>query len=443
MAYSRQHQGAWDPRDYVRRSLKDLCIDSVTVTNEELGKGAYGVIHSVEYNGARCAGKQLHPVFFHGTKAEHRQLLLERFVTECRFHSLQRHPNIVQLLGVHFQADSVLPMLVMELLDTSLHHFLDEHDNIPMAIKNSILLDISLGLLHLHTQMVVHRDLTATNVLLTSSLTAKITDLGMARIIDPRVAQAQQHLTVVPGAQAAMAPEACMINSVYNYKLDVFSFGVIALQVHTQVFPAPDEALYRMDASHPTGRVTLTAIERRRSYIDLLEDSDPIRSLVLRCLSDDPEMRPTTSSIVLEMKITCSQAPPPTTSTILLVKKVTLLEELMTQMKTLMTKEEEKLSQCEMRLKEKEEELEKQYGAVDSLSKANSTLYRMLSAKIQLRDKPRNRQAGSDAMGMVKIHSLSSSAPSSQARKHFTTFEDGEVCTYYLCTHLLMFYCVG
>ena len=440
MAYSRQHQRAWDPRDYVRRSLKDLCIDSVTVTDEELGKGAYGVIHAVEYNGARCAGKQLHPVFFHGTKAEHRQLLLERFVTECRFHSLQRHPNIVQLLGVHFQAVSVLPMLVMELLDTSLHHFLDEHKNIPMAIKNSILLDISLGLLHLHTQMVVHRDLTATNVLLTSSLTAKITDLGMARIIDPRVAQAQQqHLTVVPGAQAAMAPEACMINPVYNYKLDVFSFGVIALQVHTQVFPAPDEALYRMDASQPTGRVTLTAIERRRSYIDLLEDSDSIRSLVLRCLSDDPEMRPSTSSIVLEMKITCSQAPPPTTSTILLAKKVTLLEELMTQTKKLMTKEQEKLSQCESRLKEKEEDLKKQCGAVDSLSKANTTLYRMLSAKIQLRDKPRSRK-GSDPMGTVNSRSYSTSGPSSQARKHFTTFEDGEVCSTCACTYqCLMF----
>ena len=404
MAYSRQHQTAWNPRDYVRRSLKDLCIDSVTVTSHELGKGAYGVIHAVEFNGASCAGKQLHPVFFHGTKTEHRQLLLERFVTECRFHSLQRHPNIVQLLGVHFEADSVLPMLVMELMDTSLHHFLDEHSNIPVAVKNSILLDISLGLLHLHTQMVVHRDLTATNVLLTNSLTAKITDLGMARIIDPRVAQAQ-HLTIVPGAQAAMAPEACMINSVYNYKLDVFSFGVVALQVHTQVFPAPDEALYRMDTSQPTGRVTLTAIERRRSYIDLLEDSVPIRSLVLRCLSDDPEMRPTTSSIVLDMKITCSQAPPPTKSTLLLVKKVTLLEEEITQLKTSMMEEQEKLSHCKEKLKEKEEELKKQCGTVDSLSKANSTLYRMLSAKIQLRDKPRKRQ-GSDAMGVVNSRSL-------------------------------------
>ena len=76
-AYSRQHQTAWNPRDYVRRSLKDLCIDSVTVTSHELGKGAYGVIHAVEFNGASCAGKQLHPVFFHGTKTEHRQLLLE------------------------------------------------------------------------------------------------------------------------------------------------------------------------------------------------------------------------------------------------------------------------------------------------------------------------------------------------------------------------------
>ena len=64
----------------------------------------------------------------------------------------------------------------MELLDTSLHDYLESEAKasrtIPMAVKLSILLDISKGLVFLHSMDIVHRDLTATNVLLSGSLTA-------------------------------------------------------------------------------------------------------------------------------------------------------------------------------------------------------------------------------------------------------------------------------
>ena len=72
----------------------------------------------------------------------------------------------------------------MELLDTSLHDYLESEvkadRTIPMAVKLSILLDISKGLVFLHSMDIVHRDLTATNVRLSGSLTAKIADIGMA-----------------------------------------------------------------------------------------------------------------------------------------------------------------------------------------------------------------------------------------------------------------------
>ena len=60
---------------------------------------------------------------------------------------------------------------------------------IPNHIKNSILLDVSLGLLYLHKQTppIVHRDLTANNVLLTSGLKAKISDVGIVPIVEPQL----------------------------------------------------------------------------------------------------------------------------------------------------------------------------------------------------------------------------------------------------------------
>ena len=86
------------------------------------------------------------------------------------------HPNLVQFLGVCFErspdGNRDIPILVMELLPMSLTQYLEKYDNIPRSIKNSILLDVSLGLLYLHNQSppIAHRDLTANNVLLTSGL---------------------------------------------------------------------------------------------------------------------------------------------------------------------------------------------------------------------------------------------------------------------------------
>ena len=63
-----------------------------------------------------------------------------------------------------------IPILIMECLPMSLTNYLEQNKIIPNHIKNSILLDVSLGLLYLHTQTpyIIDCDLTANNVLLTS-----------------------------------------------------------------------------------------------------------------------------------------------------------------------------------------------------------------------------------------------------------------------------------
>ena len=90
------------------------------------------------------------------------------------------HPNITQFLGVCFLPSSQLPVLVMERLEGSPDDLLETVPNIPLTLKHSMLEDVAKGLFHLHTHdhQIIHRDLTAKNVLLTSSLTAKIADLG-------------------------------------------------------------------------------------------------------------------------------------------------------------------------------------------------------------------------------------------------------------------------
>ena len=150
-----------------------------------------------------------------------------------------RHPHIVQFLGLCFLEGSALPVLVMELLDSSLDDLLESSRSpgLPLALKQSLLTDVARGLVYLHTRNppVVHRDLSARNILLTSSLTAKISDLGNARIVNLQPGQLARTLTRVPGTHVYMPPESFDQHSRYGPRLDIFSFGHLTLFTLTQV----------------------------------------------------------------------------------------------------------------------------------------------------------------------------------------------------------------
>ena len=83
---------------------------------------------------------------------------------------------------------------------------------------------------------IVHRDLTARNVLLTSSLTAKISDLGNSRFINQRSSYLAASMSRCPGTMVYMPPEALNGVNKYGPSLDVFSFGHLALYILIQVF---------------------------------------------------------------------------------------------------------------------------------------------------------------------------------------------------------------
>ena len=148
-----------------------------------------------------------------------------------------RHPNITQFLGLCFLPGTQLPLLVMERLETSLDDLLEHLPNLPLSLKRSALEDVASGLLYLHNRQppVIHRDLTAKNVLLTSNLMAKITDMGNSRIVDMRPGQMARTLSKYPGTLVYMPPEARDDTHRYGPSLDIFSFGHLALYTITQV----------------------------------------------------------------------------------------------------------------------------------------------------------------------------------------------------------------
>ena len=223
------------------------------------------------------------------------------FIRECQLMSSLRHPHIVQFLGICFLPGSNTPALVMERLLTNLHTLLltDKKAEclpyIPVGLKYSILHDVARGLcfLHNHSPPIIHRDLTARNVLLNSAMVAKIADLGVARLM-PTVRAA---MTKGPGNSVYMPPEAH--GDAYDVSMDVFSFGVLALFTLTQTFPDPLPATYSDAEGKVVGR---TEMERRSVYIDQLHSQlhsdQSVICMAEKCLANLPAQRPKIEDVV-------------------------------------------------------------------------------------------------------------------------------------------------
>ena len=186
----------------------------------------------------------------------------------------------------------------MEKLRIDLHYLLENNSNIPLSMKHSILLGVSKGLTYLHTRSpaIIHRDLSARNVLLNSAMVAKITD---PRIINVEPSQLMT-MTKNPGNMWYMPPEAQGKTTKYSTSIDVFSFGNLTLFTLTQQFPDV-QAATQTDPN--TGRVVgLTEIERRSESFEQvyheLGREHPLVLLAEQCLHNLPSRRPPIAEVL-------------------------------------------------------------------------------------------------------------------------------------------------
>ena len=168
--------------------LRDLYLSGVTPNGKDIGVGAYGKVFEVDYCGMVYAAKEIHSILVQGVRRDEFEATKKAFLTECIRSGSLAHQNVVLFLGVYDPAaggQSLLPVLVMERMQESLTSVVEKYPNIPMYVKLSMLLDVSRGLWYLHTHYppIVHRDLSPNNVLLTSQFVAKISDLGVAKVI--------------------------------------------------------------------------------------------------------------------------------------------------------------------------------------------------------------------------------------------------------------------
>ena len=275
------------------------------------GAGSYGYVFQVTVGGVQRIAKKLHSNFTDPSQvsAIERESITSKFRDECVILSKLRHPNIVQFIGVHYGRRGKADLtLIMECVSSDMDKFLDPkvHPNIPLSLKLSILLDISYGLFYLHecNPAIVHRDLTARNILIADKCQAKIADLGMAKIVDIQAQLASSH-TQTPGQMFYMPPEALKERASCTPKLDIFSFGHLTLYTVNQEFPK----VYNITLSFDMQAQSIIERRKRQSALDRVGSDHCLYSIITNCLYDNPEYRPSTRALNRKLVHLSTQKP--------------------------------------------------------------------------------------------------------------------------------------
>ena len=141
------------------------------------------------------------------------------------------HSNIVSIHTVEPGDDEYVAYIVMEYVDGPSLRQLITATPLRRNLALNIALDICRGLIAAHGQNIIHRDIKPQNILLTSDATAKISDFGVARILEAST----DYAGTITGTRRYMAPE--QYEGSYDYRVDLYSTGLILYEMFMGKFP--------------------------------------------------------------------------------------------------------------------------------------------------------------------------------------------------------------
>ncbi|XP_019069765.1 U-box domain-containing protein 35-like isoform X2 [Solanum lycopersicum] len=276
---------------YRKYTIEEIEKTTKSFSNsEKIGEGGYGPVYKGKLDHTPVAIKVLRSDAAQG---------MQQFKQEVQVLGLMRHPNMVLLLG----ACPEYGCLVYEFMNNgSLEDRLFRKGNtppIPWEIRFKIAAEIATGLLFLHQakpEPLVHRDLKPGNILLDSNYACKISDVGLARLVPPSVADCvtQYHMTSAAGTFCYIDPEYQQTGKL-GTKSDIYSLGVMLLQIITARPP--------MGLTHHVER----AIENG-TFADILDPTVPnwpleealnYAKLSLKCAELRKKDRPDLGSVIL------------------------------------------------------------------------------------------------------------------------------------------------
>ena len=264
-----------------------VSFEKLVYTRETLGSGAWGAIRVAIYQESRVAVKQIHDLII---TEDNQEATLELIHREINIMAQLRHPNLLQFIGAVLDDPSGNPMIITEIMDTSLRNAYETKQLTPDPSYESVLLtimrDVAVGLNYLHClpDPIIHRDVSSANVLLESKgphkWKTKISDFGSAN-------KARQAVTHGTGALVYSAPESIPsvhvddVQKVLTTKMDVHSYGILLCEVINCRFPDP-----------PLFQEMLEHVHSRSPHLN---------DLILSCILKDPDIRPTMKEVIQQL----------------------------------------------------------------------------------------------------------------------------------------------
>ncbi|XP_048633283.1 U-box domain-containing protein 34-like [Brassica napus] len=213
-------------RKYIIEEIEEATEDFSP--SRKIGEGGYGPVYKGSLDYTQVAIKVLRPDAAQGRS---------QFQQEVEVLTCMRHPNMVLLLG----ACPEYGCLVYEYMaNGSLEDCLFRRGNSPFLswqLRFRIAAEIATGLHFLHQmkpEPLVHRDLKPGNILLDKHFVSKISDVGLARLVPPSVADTvtQYRMTSTAGTFCYIDPE-YQQTGMLGTKSDIYSFGIMLLQILT------------------------------------------------------------------------------------------------------------------------------------------------------------------------------------------------------------------
>ncbi|XXG69302.1 hypothetical protein AAC387_Pa06g2207 [Persea americana] len=267
--------------------------------DNKLGEGGFGPVYKGKLlDGREIAVKRLSKRSGQG---------LEELRNEVALVAKLQHRNLVRLWGWCIEEQE--KMLVYEYVaNTSLDKFLFDsikRVQLDWERRYRIIVGIARGLLYLHEDSrlrIIHRDLKASNILLDGNMNPKIADFGLARLFS--VDQTQDNTSRIAGTYGYMAPE-YIIHGKFSIQSDVFSFGVLVLEIVTGQKNAPlsedghTTNLLSYAWKHWNEGTSSEIIDQSIAYSHSINEILRCLHMGLLCVQNDATQRPTMSSVVL------------------------------------------------------------------------------------------------------------------------------------------------